>query len=224
MTTMPNSPNLVERRPGLWSWLRNGVEWRWRLHLRPKVERLFGVRESLWLRVAMDRATDRFVRSLDCPSLSALEISGQQWGQHGFGSYRHIEYPEYDVCAGPLEREAFDIIFLEQVLEHVLWPYRAVRNVYEMLKPGGVFVVTTPFLLRVHNHPVDCSRWTEMGMRCLLAEGGFRLEEVTTGSWGNRACARANFGRWRKWIPWWHSLRNEPDYPLVVWAFARKAR
>jgi SAM-dependent methyltransferase len=220
----PDGPELVERRPGPLSWLWAGLEWRWRLIFRPKIERLFGVRESPWLRVQMDREIERYVRALDCPSLSALEISGRQWDKHGFGSYRSVEYPEYDVCEGPLERGAFDVIFLEQVLEHVLWPYRVVRNVWTMLKPGGVFVVATPFLVRVHNHPVDCCRWTEVGMRHLLAEGGFHLEDVTTGSWGNRACAKANFSRWRKWVPWLHSLRNEPDYPLVVWAFARKAR
>ena len=224
MTTVPTSEKLAEQRPNQGSWLWQGLEWRWRLIVRPKIERLLGTRETQWLRVQMDRETDRFVRSLDCPSLSALEISGNKWERYGFGSFRNVEFPDYDVCAGPLAGEAFDVIFLEQVLEHVLWPYRAVRNVWAMLKPGGVFVVTTPFLVRIHNHPGDCSRWTELGMKHLLAEGGFHVEDVTTGSWGNRACVKANFESWRKWLPWRHSLRNEPNYPLVVWAFARKAR
>jgi hypothetical protein len=43
------------------------------------------------------------------------------------------------------------------------------------------------------------------------------------GSWGNRACVKANFRRFPSWIPWWHSLKIESLYPVVVWAFAQKA-
>jgi hypothetical protein len=72
--------------------------------------------------------------------------------------------------------------------EHLLWPYRAVRHVYQMLNEDGVFLLTTLFLIKIHQHPVDCSRWTEIGIRNLLAEGGFNIDLITTGSWGNRAC------------------------------------
>ncbi len=36
---------------------------------------------------------------------------------------------------------------------------------------------------------------------------------------GNRACVVGNLSRWSAYKPW-HSLRNEPDLPLQVWAFA----
>jgi hypothetical protein len=32
----------------------------------------------------------------------------------------------------------------------------------------------------------------------------------------------ANFRKWQPWITWWHSLKNEPDFPVVVWALATK--
>jgi hypothetical protein len=32
----------------------------------------------------------------------------------------------------------------------------------------------------------------------------------------------ANFNGWPSWVWWKHSLRNEPDFPVVVWALARK--
>jgi hypothetical protein len=38
-----------------------------------------------------------------------------------------------------------DIIIAEQVFEHLLWPYRAVRNVFQMLTPNGALLVTTHF-------------------------------------------------------------------------------
>ena len=174
-----------------------------------------------WQRVVMNRETDRLIGELDVEHSSALEISGLKWKDCGFASYTSVGFPEYDVCSNVLE-EKFDVIIAEQVFEHVLWPYRAVRNVFQMLNPNGVFLITTPFLVRIHGHPIDCSRWTELGIRHLLAEGGFDIDRITTGSWGNQACVRSNFLRWTPYNRWLHSLRNEPDYPVVVWALARK--
>ena len=74
----------------------------------------------------------------------------------------------------PLD-DTFDLIIAEQVFEHLLWPYRAARNVHRMLRPGGSFLITTPFLVKIHPVPNDCSRWTETGMKHLLAEAGGRF-------------------------------------------------
>jgi SAM-dependent methyltransferase len=183
---------------------------------------LSGGPHDQWLRIVMNQETERLVRGLDPSRLSALEVSGDNWNRPGlFRKYRSVDYPEYDVCAGVLE-ERFDLILADQVFEHLLWPYRAGKNVYQMLNPGGWFLVSTPFLLKIHNHPVDCSRWTETGMKYLLAECGFPLDKVQTGSWGNRACVKANFKRWQIYQRWRHSLKNEPEFPIAVWALAQK--
>ncbi|GAA4535425.1 methyltransferase domain-containing protein [Mycobacterium paraffinicum] len=169
----------------------------------------------------MNRETRKMVQALQPHELSALEIAGDYWGHtEQFKTYRSIHYPEFDICATPLP-EQFDLIIAEQVFEHLLWPYRAGKNVFEMLRPGGHFLITTPFLIRIHAAPYDCSRWTETGIRYFLAECGFDLERIQTGSWGNRACVRANFTRWAWHWPW-RSLRNEANFPVSVWALAQK--
>jgi SAM-dependent methyltransferase len=206
----------------LWLWLRDGIGWRWNI-VAHKIERLLATPDAEWVRYVMDRETTRIVRALPYAGFRALEISGSKWQNFGFASYRSVAFDEYDVCAGPLESGAFDLVIAEQVLEHVLWPYRAVKNVRAMLRPGGWFLVTTPFLVKIHGAPVDCSRWTERGLKHLLAEGGFPLDQVQTGSWGNRACVRGSFLRVPRYVSWWHSLRNEPNFPQVVWALARTA-
>lgn len=53
-----------------------------------------------------------------------------------------------------------------------------------------------------------------------LRECGFRAAGITVDAWGNRACVKANFLSWRKRRPF-HPLKNEPAYPVVVWAFTR---
>jgi hypothetical protein len=108
------------------------------------------------------------------------------------------------------------------VFEHLLWPYRAGRNVHAMLAPGGNFLLSTPFLIRIHNNPTDCSRWTEVGMKYFLAECGFPLDGIQTWSWGNRSCVVGNFETFVRYRSRLHSLDNEPTYPVVVWALAQK--
>ena len=84
-------------------------------------------------------------------------------------------------------------------------------------------VPLSPFLIRVHELPLfamhDYWRFTPRGLRHLLEQGGLLVETVD--SWGNRRCIRGNLDRWPAYRRW-HSLRNEPDMPVQVWAFARR--
>lgn len=203
--------------------LRFQDAWAWRTTpLWQRIGRACAPQREVWPRVVMNRRVSQLIQALPLRSLRALEIGGANWKGQEFASYRSVDYPEYDLCAGPLEVGGFDLVIAEQVFEHLLWPYRAARNVWQMLRPGGHFLATTPFLVKVHDYPVDCSRWTETGLKYLLAEAGFHLDVVVTGSWGNRACVEAGFHSVWPWVPWWHSLRNEPKYPVMVWALARR--
>jgi hypothetical protein len=186
--------------------------------------RLMGHRDEQWCRVVMNEQTLALVRSqvARTTELDALEISGGRWQDLlPFGTYQSTAHTEYDVCDAPLPRQ-FDFIAAEQVFEHLKHPYRAGRNVHAMLRSGGHFLVTTPFLLKVHRYPIDCTRWTEEGLRYFLEECGFPADGILTGSWGNRACVVGNFEEWTYYNRWRHSLANEPDFPIAVWAIARK--
>jgi SAM-dependent methyltransferase len=205
-----NIKNIIQKLPG-YSILRSVSE---------QVTRACCTDEH-WIRVVMNRETAKIIGNLSVEKLHVLELSGERWKDGGFKSYTSLAYPDYDICEIPL-KDRFDLIVAEQVFEHLLWPYKAANNVYEMLSNNGYFLVTTPFLIRIHNHPVDCSRWTETGMKYFLAESGFSIDKIRTGSWGNKACLKANLKDWKRYCPWAHSLKNEPDFPLVVWAFAQK--
>jgi SAM-dependent methyltransferase len=177
--------------------------------------------DSHWARIVMDRSTRGLIGGLNLDELDALEISGSAWCNFGFRSYQSRGFPDFDICRGGLDAK-FDLVIAEQVFEHLLHPYKAARNVFEMLRPGGRFLVTTPFLVRVHDYPVDCSRWTELGLKHFLEECGFPPQFTETRSWGNRQCVISNLKQWTAYVPGLHSLRNEPDFPIVVWALARR--
>lgn len=177
---------------------------------------------NMWSRIIMDRATYKIMCALNFRNFKVLELSGDKWRSFGFKSYKSLLYPEFDICKDVLT-EKFDLIIAEQVFEHLLYPYRAAKNINIMLKKGGYFLNTSPFLVKYHPEPNDCTRWTETGMKYFLAECGFPSEKIITGSWGNLDCALANFGPdWILFNEARHSLENNPRLPIHIWALAKK--
>lgn len=175
-----------------------------------------------WQRLAMAAAVDERIAALNPSAAAAVEISGSTHAERGWREYVSLDYPEFDLCA-PLEEERrFDVVICEQVLEHVVDPIAAARNLRGLLVEGGIAIVSTPFLIRVHEVPLflmkDYWRFTPRGLATLLESAGLEVESV--GSWGNRECVVGNFNRWSARRRW-HSMRNEPDFPVQVWAFAR---
>lgn len=175
-----------------------------------------------WQRVALDRAVDDYIGTLDPSALSAAEISGAGQADRGWKQFTSLDYPVFDLCA-PLEDEGeFDVVICEQVLEHVLDPKAAASNLRGLCRPGGRVIVSTPFLIRIHELPAygmfDYWRFTPRGLQTLLEGAGLEVESV--GSWGNHESVVGNLDRWSAYRKW-HPLHNEPEIPVQVWAFAR---
>ena len=161
----------------------------------------------------------RFLNGIGPANLNALEISPgavSHWKNLGFRSYRAVQFPDFDITRQSLP-ESFDVIIAEHVWEHLRHPYPAARNVKSMLAPNGHFLITTPFLVRLHLAPKDYTRWTPDGMAGFLEDCGF---DADVRAWGSVRVVRANFSRWPNY-GWWRNLHNEPKFPIVVWAYAR---
>ena len=166
---------------------------------------------------------DAHLNVLGPERLRAAEVSGDTHAGRNWKEYTSLMYPEFDICEPIAEPGRFDVVICEQVLEHVPDPFRATLNLRELCVPGGHVIVSTPFLVRVHEILIydmkDYWRFTPRGLRTLLERAGLEVDQI--GSWGNRDCVVGNFDNWAA-FRWWHSLRNEPDLPIQVWAFARR--
>ena len=55
----------------------------------------------------------------------------------------------------------YDFVIIFNVLEHLLNPNMALRNLSKVCKKNGKIIGSTPFLFRVHGAPKDYSRFTK---------------------------------------------------------------
>ena len=103
--------------------------------------------------------------------MSILEISESEYWKSNlkYKKYTSANYPAFDICENQLN-EKFDLIIADNVWEHLKYPYKASKNIQKMLKNNGHFLVIVPFLVRIHAVPIDCTRWTEDGLKYHLEE------------------------------------------------------
>jgi SAM-dependent methyltransferase len=82
-----------------------------------------------------------------------------------------------DAHSIPLADGIVDGVWIQAVLEHVLAPEQVVREIFRVLRPGGLVYAETPFMQQVHEGPYDFMRFTESGHRWLFR----RFERIDSG-------------------------------------------
>jgi len=75
--------------------------------------------------------------------------------------------------AVPVASSSVDVILCTQVLEHVPQPSALFCEVFRILKPGGVLVLTAPQTNPLHEEPHDYHRFTCHGLAWLATHAGF---------------------------------------------------
>ena len=106
----------------------------------------------------------------------------------------------WDGIKMPFGNGQFDSAFGTEVLEHCPKPEIILNEVNRVLKPGGVFFFTVPFLWPLHEVPHDEYRYTPFALRRLLAETGFvNIDIKATGGW--HASMAQMLGLWVKRAP-----------------------
>ncbi len=86
-----------------------------------------------------------------------------------------------DICDCPqISDESYDVVFSNNVFEHIKTPWLAANECVRITKSGGLNIHITPFAWRYHPDPVDCFRYTHTGMK-MLFEQSDNMEEVLSG-------------------------------------------
>tara|TARA_B100000795_G_C22718552_1_gene406472 strand:+ start:282 stop:1082 length:801 start_codon:yes stop_codon:yes gene_type:complete len=104
----------------------------------------------------------------------------------------------------------FDVIYSNNVFEHLKKPWLACSNINKLLKVNGTCITIVPFSQRYHEDPVDCFRYTHQGIRYLF-ENEMELEIIASGydidgrrnDWNgtgltNDYIPEDSFGSWRE--------------------------
>lgn len=73
----------------------------------------------------------------------------------------------------PTADASFDCAMATEFLEHYAEPEKILAEILRVLKPGGVFFATVPFVWNLHEIPYDEYRYTPYALERLLSAAGF---------------------------------------------------
>jgi SAM-dependent methyltransferase len=140
-----------------------------------------------------------------------------------------------DVFSPPFRKESFDYIIASEIIEHITEPDTFVKKLFELLKPGGLLVVTTPYKEKIeYSLCIHCNRPTphsahlhSFDEKILTAlYNGNDLKNVTYTTFSNKALVYLHthvilkwmgFTLWR-WMDWLANLIcPRPLRILVIW-------
>lgn len=118
----------------------------------------------------------------DCKNYLVLDIAPEIWnGAKEFFIHSEVHTLDIDMSSKAtyiaditwtnetiIADNTYDVVVFTEVLEHTLNPFRAINEIYRILKPNGILIMTTPFNFRIHNPLPDCWRISEHWLRVLL--------------------------------------------------------
>jgi SAM-dependent methyltransferase len=78
----------------------------------------------------------------------------------------------------PFAANLFDTIICIDVIEHVPDPQRMIAELYRVLKPGGVLILSTPFFFYLHESPNDFTRFSKYGLIKLLENNRMNIIDL----------------------------------------------
>ena len=75
-----------------------------------------------------------------------------------------------DISRLPFKDGSVDVIINEFVLEHVKDPRLVIKEIYRVLKTGGLVYIAVPFVASFHSSPDDYYRWSKEGIKKLMRD------------------------------------------------------
>jgi SAM-dependent methyltransferase len=110
----------------------------------------------------------------------SLQVPGQEKFADLPPFFPNKEYIGCDMQPGPgvdrianlhniaMPTESIGTILVVDTLEHVEYPRKALEQVYRVLKPDGIALITSVMNFPIHDYPNDYWRFTPEGFKSLL--------------------------------------------------------
>lgn len=100
-----------------------------------------------------------------------------------------------DMCdMREVKDESIGLVLLMESLEHIVYPQKALNEIFRILKPNGLLILTTVMAMGIHKCPKDYWRFCPDGIELLLR--AYKIVDFT--------------------------LEGYPSFPLGIWATAQK--
>lgn len=155
-------------------------------NLRAAIEKIFFIERS--------KKSDEQILDVGCGLKPYSYLSNEQnW--YGIDIYAG---PKVDLVINgtdkwDLKDNSFDAVLCTEVLEHAIDPDLVLDEIWRVLKPNGVAMITCPFIYGVHGEPNDFRRYTYFG----LLKMADKFEVLDYGMLGGVGSSLAiNFNNW----------------------------
>ena len=153
-------------------------------------------------------------------------------------SLRLAPYPEYDIQEeGQFQPGMFDVVIADQVLEHVPYVMKAVKQCVNICKSGGYLFFGTPWQYPYHPAPKDFWRISRDAYQMMFDE--FGVETIEIDGWGHKEAlifghqtdgflrAVDDEGELVRTVAQAEEaglfeVENDPDHAIEIWAVGRK--
>ena len=114
---------------------------------------------------------------------------------------KDAEFYSFDGVTIPFDENFVDLVYCNQVFEHVRNPSELLKEVQRVLKPGGYFVGSTSQLEPFHSRSVW--NYTPFGFRFLADQAGLQLVEIRPSIDALTLIMRRLLGRPKVFSRWW---------------------
>jgi SAM-dependent methyltransferase/uncharacterized protein YbaR (Trm112 family) len=112
----------------------------------------------------------------------------------------------------PFADNTFNCVIAQAMLEHVADSYICVKEMYRVLKPGGIVYAEAAFMQQVHGGKFDFTRFTHLGHRRLFSQ----FQEIESGA----VCGTGMALAWA-YEYFLISLSNSSTIQMIMRLFAR---
>lgn len=135
-------------------------------------------------------------------------------------SEREYSKPSFicDLTNIPIKTNGFNHIVFTQVVEHLMEPESAIKELQRILIPGGLLLISGPLFYEEHEAPYDFRRFTQYGLREMFKKVNLSIIRL---DWleGFFGTAAYEFEGLYRFLPGCRHMKNHKTKPLDWFTF-----